>query len=116
MDSSLTYTQSRNLFPPWAAGKNALSKVKGHLPGFDSVVTKTTETKSGDHREITHGVVLKPHKAHRLYYFETHSFYLSSFRKTLNNLTSTKFIGFSTSFFSRDFLLISHITKQDKHP
>ena len=37
-------------------------QVKGHLPWFDSIVTKTTETKSGDHREITHGMVLKPHK------------------------------------------------------
>ena len=62
MDSSLTHTQSRNLFPPWTARKNASSKVKGHRPGFDFVVTKTTETKSGDHREITHGIGLKPHK------------------------------------------------------
>ena len=35
---------------------------EGHWPWFDFVVTKTTETKSGDHREITHGMVLKPHK------------------------------------------------------
>ena len=37
-------------------------RVKGHWLGFDSVVTKTTETKSGDHREITHGMILKAHK------------------------------------------------------
>ena len=61
MGSSLTHTQLRNLFPPWAAGKNA----------FDSIFTKTTETKSGNYREITHGMVLKPHKAHRLHNFET---------------------------------------------
>uniref|UniRef100_A0A7N2R2L2 Protein kinase domain-containing protein n=1 Tax=Quercus lobata TaxID=97700 RepID=A0A7N2R2L2_QUELO len=66
MGSRLTHTQSRNLFPPWATGKNVSSKVKGHSPGFDSIVTKPTETKSGDHREITHVMVLKPHKAHRL--------------------------------------------------
>ena len=52
-------TQSRNLFPSWAVEKNVSSKVKGHWPGFDSIVTKTTETKSGDHWEITHGMVLK---------------------------------------------------------
>ena len=62
MGSSLTHTQSRNLFPPWTAGKNASSKVKGHWPGFDFIVTKTTKTKSGDHQEITHGMVLKSHK------------------------------------------------------
>ena len=86
-------------------------KVKGHLLGFDSVVTKTTETKSGDHREITHGMVLKPHKAHRLHYSETHSLYPGSFRKISNNLTSTKFVRFSTSFLLRDFLSISHIIR-----
>ena len=62
MDSSLTHTQLRNHFPPWTTRKNASSKVKGHGPEFDSVVTKTTETKSGDHREITHDTILKPHK------------------------------------------------------
>ena len=62
MDSSLTHIQSRNLFPPRVAGKNASSKVKGHYPGFDSVVTKTQETKLSDHWEITYGMVLKPHK------------------------------------------------------
>ena len=115
MDSSLTHIQSRNLFPPRVAGKNASSKVKGHYPGFDSVVTKTRETKLSDHWEITHGLVLKPHKTHRLYYFQIHSLYPGSFKKTLNNLTSTKFVRFSTSFLSRDFLSISHITRQDKH-
>ena len=115
MDSNLTHTQSRNLFPPWEVGKNASSKVKGHCPRFDSVVTKTTKTKSGDHREITHGMVLKPHKTHRLHYFETHSLYLGNFRKTLNNLTSIKLVRFSTSFLSKDFLSISHITRQDKN-
>ena len=115
MDSSLTHTQSRNLFPPWVAGKNVSSKVKGHWPKSNSVVTKTTKTKSDDHGEITHGMVLKPHKAHRLHYFQIYSLYLRNFRKTLNNLTSTKFVRFSTSFLSRDFLSISHITRQDKH-
>ena len=66
----------------------------GITPGFDSVVTKTIETKSSDHWKITHGIVLKPHKAHGLHYFETHSLCLGSFRKTLNNLTSTKFVRF----------------------
>ena len=42
-------------------------------------------------------------QAHKLHYFETHSFYLGSFRKTLNNLTFTKFVRFSTSFLSWDF-------------
>ena len=77
MDSSLTHTlkvflsphgQQRervNLFPPWTTGKNASSKVKGHWPKFDSIVTKTTKTKSGDHRKITHGMVSKSHKAHK---------------------------------------------------
>ena len=115
IDSSLTHIQSRNPFPPWAARKNASSKVKRHWPRFDSFVIKTTETKSGNHRKITHGMVLKPHKVHRLHYFKTHSLYPGSFRKTLNNLTSTKFVRFSTSFLSRDFLSISHITRQDKH-
>ena len=62
MGSNLTHTQSRNLFPPWTAGKNTSSKVKGHWPRFNFVVTKTSKTKSGDHQEITHGMVLKPHK------------------------------------------------------
>ena len=30
MDSSLTHTQSRNIFPSWTIGTNASSKVKGH--------------------------------------------------------------------------------------
>ena len=60
-------------------------------------------------------MVLKPHKAHMLHYFETHSLYPGSFRKTLNNLASTKFVRFSTSFLSRDFLSISHVTRQAKH-
>ena len=54
--SRLIHTQSRNLFPPWAAGKNASSKVKGNCIPFDSIVTKTKETKSGDHWEIIHGI------------------------------------------------------------
>ena len=91
------------------------SKRALYIPRFDSVVTKTTKTKSGDHREITHGMVLKPHKTHRLHYFETHSLYLGNFRKTLNNLTSIKLVRFSTSFLSKDFLSISHITRQDKN-
>ena len=115
MCRSLTHTQSRNLFPPWAAGKNVSFKVKGHWPRFDSIVTKTTKTKSGDHWEIKDGMVSKPHKAYRLHYFETHSLCLGNFKKTLNNLTSTKFVRFSTSFLSRDFLSISHITRLDKH-
>ena len=115
MDSSLTHTQSRNFFPPWVVGKNASPKVKGHWLGSNSIVTKTKKTKSSDHREITHPMVLKPHKAHRLHYFEIYSLYPGSFRKTLNNLTSTKFVRFSTSFLSGDFLSISHITRQDKH-
>ena len=57
-------------------------------------------------------MVLKPHKAHRLHYFEIYSLYPGSFRKTLNNLTSTKFVRFSTSFLSGDFQSISHITRQ----
>ena len=103
MDNNLTHTQSMNLFPPWAVGKNASSIVKRHWPGYDSVVTKTMKTKSGDHREITHGMVLKPHKVHKLHYFQIHSLYLGNFRKILNNLTSTKFVRFSTSFLSKDF-------------
>ena len=95
MGNSLTHTQSRNVFPPWAAGKNASSKVKVLWLGSDFVITKTMETKSGDHREITYGMVLKPHKLHKLHYFQTHSLYLRNFRKTLNNLTSTKFVRFS---------------------
>ena len=62
LGSSITHTQSRNFFPPWTAGRNASSKVKEHWPGFDPVVTKTTETKSSDHRKITHGMVLKQYK------------------------------------------------------
>ena len=89
--------------------------MKRHWPKFDSIITKTTKTKSGDHQEITHVMVLKPHKAHRLHYFETHSLYLGNFKTTLNNLTSTKFVRFSTSFLLRDFLSISHVTRQDKH-
>ena len=112
MGSSLTHKQSKNLFPPWAVGKNASSKVKVLWLRSNSVITKTMETKSGDHREITYGMVLKPHKPHKLHYFQIHSLYLGNFRKTLNNLTSTKFIRFSTSFLSRDFLSISHITWQ----
>ena len=54
-------------FLPWAVGKNVSSKVKGHQPGFYSIVTKTTEIKLGDHQEITHDMVLKPHKTHRLH-------------------------------------------------
>ena len=73
------------------------------------------KTKSGDHQKITHGMVLKPHKAHKLHYFETHNLYPGSLRKTLNNLTSTKFVRFSILFLSRDFLSISHVTRQDKH-
>ena len=73
------------------------------------------KTKSDDHREITHGMVLKPHKTHRLHYFETHSLYLGNFRKILNNLTSIKFVRFLALFLSIDFLSISHITRQDKH-
>ena len=115
LDSSLTHTQSRNLFPPWVAGKSASSKVKGHWPRSNSVVTKTTKTKSGDHWEIKDGMVSKPHKAYRLHYFETHSLCLGNFKKTLNNLTSTKFVRFSTSFLSKDFLSISHIIRQDKY-
>ena len=69
------------------------------------------ETKLNDHQEITHSMVLKPHKAHRLHYFETHSLYPGSFRKFLNNLTFIKFVRFSTSFLSRDFLSISHVTR-----
>ena len=113
MDNSLTHTQSRNLFPLWTTRKNASSKVKGHWPRFDSIVTKTTETKSGDHREITHGMVLKSTQAHKLHYFETLSSYPNSFREILNNLTSTKFTRFSASFLSRYFLSISQII-QDK--
>ena len=64
------------------------------------------KTKSDDHRKITHGMVLKPHKTHRLHYFETHNLYPGSFKKMLNNLTSTKFVRFLTSFLSRDFLSI----------
>ena len=52
---------------------------------------------------------------HRLHYFETRSSYPGSLKKTLNNLTFTKFVRFSTSFLSKKFLLISHITRQDKH-
>ena len=40
---------------------------------------------------------------------------LGNYKKTLNNLTSTKFVRFSTSFLSKDFLTIFHITRQDKH-
>ena len=112
MDNNLTHTQSRNIFLPWVVGRNASSKVKGHWSGSDFVVTKTTKTKSSDHREITYGMVLKPQKAHRLHYFETHNLYPGSFRKTLNNLIPTKFVRFSTSFLSKDFLSISHITRQ----
>ena len=79
--NSLTHTLSRNLFPQWAARKNASSKVKGHWPRSDSVITKSMETKSGDHWEITHGMVLKPHKAHNLHYSETNSFYKGNFKK-----------------------------------
>ena len=61
------------------------------------------KTKSGDHLEITHGMVLKPHKAQRLYYFQISSLYQGSFRKISNNLTSTKFVRFSTSFLSKGF-------------
>ena len=32
-----------------------------------SLTTKTTETKSSDHYEITHGIELKQHKAHKLH-------------------------------------------------
>ena len=94
--SSLTHTQLRNIFPPWATGKNASSNVKGHWSGSNSSVTKIMKTKSRDHREITHGIVLKPHKTHRLHYFQISSLYLGSFRKISNNPTSTKFVRFST--------------------
>ena len=98
----LTHTIKEPL-PSWATGKNASSKVKGHWPESDFIVIKIMKTKSGDHLEITHDMVLKPHKAQRLYYFQISSLYQGSFRKISNNLTSTKFVRFSTSFLSKRF-------------
>ena len=71
--------------PQWAVGKNVSSKVKGHRPKSDSIVTKIMKTKSGDHREITHGIELKQHKLIGYISFQIHSLYPDNFRKILNN-------------------------------
>ena len=111
MGISLTHTQSRNTFSLWEAGKSVSSKVKGHWPRFDSVVTKTTETKSDYRWETTHGMVLKLHKDHKLHYFQIQSLYLGNFRKPLNNPTSTKFTLQSLHYFHLSWYVIVFVAE-----
>ena len=76
---------------------------------------RSTEIKSGDHREITHGIGLKSHKLLG-YLTLNHIVHIQIVSENLNNLTSTKFVRFSNFIlvkrFSNNF---SNNIGQDKH-